>query len=67
MGLHERQAQEYEGQVLRGRVLVAVHVDEHEECALAKAIFREGRATDIAVVGEHGLSARPRGAAGSIP
>ena len=66
-GLREHEAKEYESKILRGRVLVAVHVDEHEECALAKAILREGRAADIAVVGGPGASAPPLDAPGWIP
>jgi hypothetical protein len=56
MGIHEREAQQYERAILGGRVLVSVHVDEHEERALAKAILMEGRAAHVSSVGEHDVS-----------
>jgi hypothetical protein len=56
MGIHEREAQQYERAIIGGRVLVSVHVDEHEERALAKAILVEGRAAHISSVGEHDVS-----------
>jgi hypothetical protein len=56
MGIREREAQHYDRKLRDGRVLVSVHVDEHEERALAKAILVEGRAADISTVGEHSAS-----------
>lgn len=55
MGIHEREAQLYERAITSGRVLVSVHVDEHEERALAKAILQVGRAAHISSLGEHGV------------
>ena len=56
LGTREREAEYYEERVLEGRVLVCVHVDEHEERALARAILLEGRAAHISSVGEHNAS-----------
>jgi hypothetical protein len=66
MGISEREARHYEEKVRGGRVLVAVHVDEHEERALAKAVLQEGRAADVSSVGEHSASKRSNAAPHSI-
>ena len=58
MGIREREAEHYEDRVLEGRVLVCVHVDDHEGRALAKAILLEGRATSILAVAEPSASGR---------
>jgi hypothetical protein len=66
MGTREHEAREYEEKIQCGRVLVAVHVDEHEERALAKAVLQEGRAADVSGVGEHGVARQASAAPGSI-
>jgi hypothetical protein len=65
MGTSEQEARHYEEKVRGGRVLVAVHADEHEERALAKAVLQEGRAADVSSVGEHSAS-KSNGAPHSI-
>jgi len=59
MGTTELEARQYEEKIRGSRVLVAVHVDEHEERALAKAVLQQGRAADISSVGEHSVSKQP--------
>lgn len=56
MGIPLHEAQQYETKVKGGGVLVAVHAGEHEERALAKAVLREGRASDVSTFVDHSVS-----------
>jgi hypothetical protein len=65
MGTREPEARQYEEKIQCGSVLLAVHVDEHEERALAKAVLQEGRAADVSTVGEHSVAPQAWAAPGS--
>jgi hypothetical protein len=66
MGTREHEARQYEEKLVGGRVLVAVHVDEHEERVLAKAVLQEGRAADVSSAGEHSVWKQSNSAPHSI-
>jgi hypothetical protein len=52
LGMPEIEAKAYEGKVRSGNILLSCHVATAEQQKLAKDIFKEAGATDIAVVGE---------------
>jgi hypothetical protein len=49
MGISEYEAKGYEGEVLRGGILVVVHCETNEETNRAKEVFQSSGAEDIAV------------------
>jgi hypothetical protein len=55
MGIPEFEAKRYEGKIKEGGILISVHTDDHEEVKLAKRIFEEYHAQDIASAGEAGV------------
>lgn len=55
MGIPEYEAKRYEGKIKEGGILLSVHTEDSEEIKLAKLIFEEAQAKDIAVTGESGV------------
>jgi hypothetical protein len=55
MGLPEFEAKRYESKVQGGNILVSVHADTGEHTELAKDIFEEAGAEDIATASEAGV------------
>jgi hypothetical protein len=52
MGIPEYEAKNYEGELLKGGVLVVVHCETDEEVNRAKQVFQSSGAQDIAVSSE---------------
>lgn len=48
MGIPEYEAKEYEGRLLKGGILVAVHCETNEQVNRAKEVFQSSGAEDIA-------------------
>jgi hypothetical protein len=61
MGIPEYEAKKYEGELLKGAILVVVHCETDEEVNRAKQVFQSSGAQDIAVSRE--TSAQSRSAA----
>jgi hypothetical protein len=57
MGLPEFEAKRYESKLQSGNILVSVHSENSEETELAKNIFEEAGAEDIATASEAGVRA----------
>jgi hypothetical protein len=55
MGIPEYEAKRYEGKVREGGILISVHTDDSEEVKIAKDIFKQEDAQDIATAGEAGV------------
>jgi hypothetical protein len=55
MGIPEFEAKRYEGKIKDGGVLISVHTDDSDEAKLAKRVFEEYHAQDIATAGEAGV------------
>lgn len=56
MGVPEFEARRYEGRVKAGNILISVHAEDSEEIKLAKEIFENSGADDIATSGEKNVS-----------
>jgi Heat induced stress protein YflT len=52
MGVSEIAAQQYEGQLRKGDILLSVHVDNLERRKMAWELLQSGGATDVMAVGE---------------
>lgn len=52
LGIPEIEAKKYEGKLVGGNILLAVHVDDREEQKRAEAILRNDGAEDITTTGE---------------
>jgi hypothetical protein len=48
MGIPEYEAKRYEGKIRRGNILISVHTENRNEAQLAREIFEEFNAQDIA-------------------
>jgi hypothetical protein len=55
MGLSEFEARRYESKVQGGNILVSVHSEDSDETELAKGVFEECGAEDIAAASEAGV------------
>jgi len=55
MGIPEYEAKRYEGKIKQGGILFSVHTDDSDEVKLAKQVFEEAGAVDIATGGEVGV------------
>lgn len=56
LGIPEYEAKQYESKVKGGNLLISVHTDDSEQRQLAKKIFEQNQADDIAVAGEKAAS-----------
>jgi hypothetical protein len=56
MGIPEDEAKKYEGRLLKGGILVAVHCDTEEQANRAKEVLRSSGAHDIATSRETSTS-----------
>jgi hypothetical protein len=52
MGIPEYEAKRYEGKIRRGNILISVHTDNREQISLARDIFEQFDAQDIATAEE---------------
>lgn len=52
MGIPEYEAKRYEGKIKDGNILISVHTESNEEAELAKRVFKEAEASDIAAAWE---------------
>ena len=52
MGIPEFEAKRYEGKLQEGNILIAVHAEDSDEVARAKAIFETAEAADICTTSE---------------
>ena len=52
MGIPEFEAKRYEGKLQEGNILIAVHAEDSDEVARAKAIFETAEAADIYTTSE---------------
>jgi hypothetical protein len=57
MGIPEYEAKRYEGKVKEGGILISVHTEDSDEVSVAKEIFEQVGAHDIATAGEADVSA----------
>lgn len=60
LGIPEIEAKKYEGKVLGGNVLLAVHVDSSDEERRAKEVLRQQGAHDISATSEASVPGRDR-------
>ena len=58
MGIPEFEAKRYEGKIKDGNILISVHTETSEETELAKRVFKEAGASDIASAWEAPAPAR---------
>jgi hypothetical protein len=58
MGIPEYEAKQYEGQIMQGGILVAVHCVTEAEVDRARQVFLAGGAQDVAVSREASVEAR---------
>lgn len=57
MGIPEYEAKRYEGKIRDGRVLISVHTNDGDQVKLAKRVYTEEGAEDIATAGEAAVPA----------
>jgi len=51
-GIPEYEAKQYEGKIKNGNILISVHADDSRQRKIAKEIFDNDHATDVASTGE---------------
>jgi hypothetical protein len=52
LGIPEYEAKRYEGKIRSGNILISVHTDNHDQAKIAREIFKQAGAEDIASTGE---------------
>ena len=56
LGIPEFEAKRYEGKIKEGNILISVHTESADEVKLAKQVFEQAGAQDIATAGESSVS-----------
>lgn len=58
MGIPEYEAKRYQNRIREGRILIAVHSENSDQARMAKQVFEDSGAEDIATAGEAAVSSR---------
>jgi len=67
LGIPEYEAKRYEGKIKEGGILISVHTDDSEEMKVAKRIFEQSGAQDIATASEAGVDDKSKKYSGQVP
>jgi hypothetical protein len=60
LGIPEFEAKAYEGKLVSGNILIAVHLEDDDLAKRVKEIFQQQRAHDVSVTGEASVPSRDR-------
>jgi hypothetical protein len=60
MGIPEYEAQQYEGRLREGNILISVHADDSDEAARIREVFSEEKAEDISTGSEASVPSEQR-------